>query len=229
MQSRSMGHKVAVIVTSLAILGIATVFARPAAAGCGDVRAPRAVSWQTPSDFFGSLKLVKVSSGDASSTGESEWNWGWEEEPIRRAPIVGLWTFKYISKGNLKTLGIPDGAILDGGNTLWYADGNEATVSAVRAPAAGDVCLGIWKRTGQWTYELNHIGLAWNTDKNVPLGPAFIKQYLTLSKDKNSYTGTVTIRQLDADGHTLSTPAPITGTIVATRVTMDTDTQESFP
>ena len=159
MRSRTVGHRVAAFATSLAILGVASVFARPAVAGCLDFKAPKAVSGQTSAEFFGSLRFLQVSSEDVSSAGQNEGNWGWEEEPIRRAPIVGLWAFKYISKGNMKTLGIPDGAILDGGNTLWYADGNENTVSGVRAPATGDVCLGIWKRTGEWTYELNHIGL----------------------------------------------------------------------
>jgi hypothetical protein len=229
MRSRTVGHKVAILAASLAILGVAAVFARPAAAGCVDLKAAKPVSWQAPGEFFGSLRFLKVSSQDTSSAAASESTWGWDEEPVRKAPIVGLWAFKYISKGNLKTLGIPNGAILDGGNTLWYADGNENTVSGVRAPETGDVCLGIWKRTGEWTYELNHIGLSWNTAQNVPAGPAFIKQYVTLGKDKNTYTGTVVIRQLDPDGKTLSTPAPITGTIVATRVTVDTDTQESLP
>jgi hypothetical protein len=91
------------------------------------------------------------------------------------------------------------------------------------------VCLGIWKRTGEWTYELNHIGLSWDPVKGLPGGPAFIKQSVTLGKDLNSYTGSFSIRQLDPDGKTLSTPAPILGTIVATRVNIDTDTQESLP
>jgi hypothetical protein len=229
MRSRTLNHALTASATSLAILAMATVFPRPATAGCLDVEVPKASGQQTPAESFRSPRFLKVSSNDASSSGENDWNWGWEEEPVRRAPIVGLWAFRYISKGNLHTLGIPDGAILDGGNTLWYADGNENTVSGVRAPTTGNVCLGLWKRTGEWTYELNHIGLSWDITKNIPAGPAFIKQYVTLGKDKNSYTGTFTIRQLDPDGKTLSTPAPIKGTIVATRVTIDTDTQEALP
>lgn len=219
---RSQNHKVAAFAASLAILTIAAVFAQPAAAGCLDYKAPKKLSWQTPADFFGSVKFVKVSAA------EEEDGWSWES-PVRKAPIVGLWAFKYISKGNAKTLGIPDGMILDGGNTLWYADGNENTVSGVRAPETGDVCLGIWKRKGEWTYELNHIGLSWDTVHSVPGGPAFIKQYVTLSHDKNSYEGSFSIRQLDPDGKTLSTPAPIIGKIIATRVTIDSDTQEALP
>ena len=206
---------------------------QPATAGCIDLKPFRPVSWLMPEVLESAPRLIRVSTAEpseaASSAGENAWNWSWEEEPVRRAPIVGLWAFKYLSKGNLKTLGIPDGTVLDGGNTLWYADGNENTVSGVRAPATGDVCLGIWKRTGEWTYELNHIGLSWNTEKGVPGGPAFIKQYVTLGAHKDTYTGTVTIRQLDPDGKTLSTPAPINGTIIATRVNINTDTQQSLP
>jgi hypothetical protein len=128
---------------------------------------------------------------------------------VTKAPIVGLWVFRYISNGNLETLGIRDGTVLDGGNTIWYADGNENTVSGVRAPDTGDVCLGIWQRTGQYNYELNHIGLSWDPVKKVGGGPAFIKQLVTLSEDGQSYVGVVTIRQLEPDGKTLATPAPI--------------------
>lgn len=179
-------------ITRSAVLGVGLIaFAlgltsQPAAAGCIDLKAYKPASWQIPEALANTPRLIRVSTAESSdavsSDGENAWNWSWEEEPVRRAPIVGLWAFKYLSKGNLKTLGIPDGTVLDGGNTLWYADGNENTISGVRAPATGDVCLGIWKRTGEWTYELNHIGLSWNTEKGVPAGPGFIKQYVTLGE-----------------------------------------------
>jgi hypothetical protein len=221
MRFKISGLRAASATVAIIATGALAFVAMPAFAGCLDYKTPQAGARPSlgPSD---SPRFIKVSNE------EDGWNDGWEQ-PVYKAPIVGLWAFKYISKGNAGTLGIPDGTILDGGNTLWYADGNENTVSGVRAPATGDVCLGIWKRTGEWTYELNHIGLSWDPVHNVPAGPAFIKQYVTLSKDKNSYTGTFSIRQLDADGKTLSTPAPIVGKIVATRVTIDTDTQEALP
>jgi hypothetical protein len=204
------------------MLALAAMFTQPAAAGCLDFKAHKALGWRAPDDLLTSPRFIKASYEDDGR------NWDWEPA-VRKAPIVGLWAFKYISEGNKATIGADDGTILDGGNTLWYADGNENTVSGVRAPETGDVCLGIWKRTGEWTYELNHIGLSWDPSKGQPAGPAFIKQYVTLSHDKDSYTGTFTVRQLDPDGKTLATPAPITGTIVATRVKIDTDTQESLP
>ncbi len=126
-------------------------------------------------------------------------------------------------------MSIPEGAIIDGGITTWYADGNESTLSGVRAPDTGDVCLGVWKRTGEWTYELNHLGLSWGPVKKEYGGPAFIKQHVTLAEDKKSYSGTFTIDQLNPDGKTPSLPALIKGTIVATRVTIDTDSLEALP
>jgi hypothetical protein len=205
----------------LATLCFGATLGRQASAGCLSFQSTKkSVSYLTPGSLDRPMGFVKVS--DQGS------GWGWAP-PIQRAPIVGLWAFKYISMGNFGTLGIKDGTILDGGNTLWYADGNENTVSGVRDPETGDVCLGVWKRTGEWTYELNHIGLSWDPTTHLPGGPAFIKQHVTLGTDGNSYTGTFAISQLDPDGKTLSTPAPIVGNIVATRVGIDTTTQEPLP
>jgi hypothetical protein len=202
------GLKAVVAAVALSTLGAAL---QQANAGCLEYHyqptKKLSMSWQTPGEFFGSQSLVKVA--DSSSP----------------APIVGLWAFKYTSKGNEETLGIPDGARIDGGNTVWFADGNEITYSGIRDPATGAVCLGVWVQKGG-IYELNHIGLSWDPVNHVPAGPAFIKQYVTLSEDGNSYTGTFTINQLKADGKTPALPAEIKGTIEATRVTIATHIQE---
>jgi hypothetical protein len=114
---------------------------------------------------------------------------------------------------------------------IQLSEKNEITYSGVRDPTTGATCLGIWKRTGERSYELNHIGLSWNPPGNPqglppgPGGPAFIKQFVTLAKDGNSYTGTFTISQLGPDGKPLALPGVNTGKIQATRVTMNTTTQ----
>lgn len=207
---------------TLALTAVAT-FATgllPANAGCLDYPAVKkqVADWLSPTiDPHG--RLVKVALVQVSDEQNDSF---WE-----RAPIVGLWAFKYISKGNAGTLGIPDGAMVDGGNTIWFADGNEMTSSGVRDPNTGAVCMGVWKRTGEFTYELNHVGLAWdpNSSPPAPAGPAFIRQHVTLNRDGNSYTGTFEINQLQPDGKTPALPAPIKGLIVATRVTINTTTQ----
>ncbi len=207
---------------TLALLLAGATCMSQAHAGCLDYKPAKKVSWQTSEDGFGSMKFIKVSATE-------DWSQGEWEPIVHRAPIVGLWEFKYISKGNKDTLGIPDGAVIDGGITLWYADGNENTLSGVRDPGTGDVCLGVWKRTGDWTYELNHVGLSWDATKHVYGGPAFIKQHVTLGDDNKHYTGTFTIDQLDPDGKTPTLPALIKGTISATRISVATDSFEVLP
>jgi hypothetical protein len=210
---------------TVATLALGVVFAQQAGAGCAQINLPAKSAWQTPGEFFGGAKLKLVDDRREGDYAPSFFH----------APIVGLWSFKYISEGNANKpapINIPNGVVIDHGNTSFFADGNESTYSGMRDPTTGAVCLGIWKRTGEYTYELNHIGLSWNppgNPQNAPVGeggPAFIKQFITLSRDGNSYTGTVTIRQLLPDGKTLATPAPITGKIEATRVEINTTTQE---
>ena len=218
----------------IALVALGTGLAQQASAGCLDVPGIKIpvtelLNSQSP---FGPARFMKADFRQVSE----------EFAPsFFHAPIVGLWAFKYTSKGNLATLGIPDGAPIDSGNTAWFADGNEITLSGARNPVVGATCIGVWKQTGERTYVLNHIGLSWNplAASTAPAGPgnpgggpgasggpAFIKQYVTLSLDGQSYTGTFSINQLMPDGKTPALPAPIKGTITATRVTVDTDTQE---
>jgi len=217
--------KAGVATLALVTLGISLV--QQAQAGCLQYDAPKksAAHWQSPDAFFGAARFVKADYVKVSD----------EEDGLSyfRPEITGLWSFRYISEGNADKpapINIPNGVTVDQGNTLWFADGNEVTYSGMRDPATGAVCLGVWKRTGERTYELNHIGLSWNPLGNPqglpagPGGPAFIKQYVTLDKDGNSYWGTFTISQLGPDGKTLALPGVITGKIVATRVTVHTDT-----
>jgi hypothetical protein len=219
----------------IALFALATGLSQQASAGCLDVpgiKIPTSNLQNSPS-LYGSARFMKADFRQAS-----------EEEyapSFFHAQIVGLWAFKYTSLGNMATLGIPDGAPIDNGNTAWFADGNEITFSGARNPIVGATCIGVWKQTGERTYVLNHIGLSWNplAGSTAPAGPgnpgggpgasggpAFIKQYVTLSRDGQSYTGMFSINQLMPDGKTPALPAPIKGTITATRVTIDTNTQE---
>ncbi len=231
-----------------ALFAVGTGLAQQASAGCLDVPGVKipASYLQNSQSPFGSARFMNADFRQGSQDARFI-KADFRREPEQdyapsffHAPIVGLWAFKYTSKGNA-ALGIPDGAPIDGGNTAWFADGNEITFSGVRNPIVGATCIGVWKQTGERTYVLNHIGLSWNPlapsaapagpgnpggGPGASSGPAFIKQYVTLSKDGQSYTGTFAINQLMPDGKTPALPAPIKGIITATRVTIDTDTQE---
>ena len=217
-----------------AIFALGAGLAQQASAGCLDVPGVKIPTTDLRNSLspFGSARFMKA---DYRQVSEDEYG-----PSFFRAPIVGLWAFKYTSMGNSKTLGIPDGAPIDNGTTGWFADGNEITFSGARNPIVGATCIGVWKQTGERTYVLNHIGLSWNPvapsaapagpgnpggGPGAPGGPAFIKQSVTLSRDGQSYTGTFSINQLLPDGKTPAAPA-IKGTIAATRITVETDTFE---
>ena len=143
--------------------------------------------------------------------------------------IVGMWKVTFTSDGTAYPGPIPAGVEFDFGTVQWHPDGTEFMISGGRAPSTGDVCMGVWKKTGLRTFKLNHLALGWVSSDSAPplgpvspaayLGPGVIVQTITLSPSGNSYEGPFTIDQYAADGTTLV--EHIGGTIKGTRMTVD--------
>ena len=128
--------------------------------------------------------------------------------------IVGFWKVKFVSEG---TPGIPDGTVIDNALVQWHGDGTEIMNSS-RPPATGNFCLGVWRKSGPSSYDLNHFGLSSDLGGN-PIGPAQIREQVTLDRRGDRYEGTFTIDQYDLSGN----PGPhLAGRITATRITVDT-------
>ena len=139
-----------------------------------------------------------------------------DDDPDRHrdAAIVGMWKVQFVSEG---TTGIPDGTVIDSAYAQWHSDGTEIMNSG-RPPITSSFCLGVWKRTGESTYKLNHFALSWDPSGTVFVGQANIRENVTLNAQGNSFSGTFTIDQFDTNGNTL---AHIVGKITAQRVTPD--------
>jgi hypothetical protein len=135
--------------------------------------------------------------------------------PAERAPvsIVGLWKFSFVAHGNPS--GPPDGTPIDAGFATWHADGTELMNSG-RSPRSSSFCMGVWKRTGPFSVKLNHWALSWSDDGGAFVGPANIREELTLDAGGNSYHGTFSIDQYDASGSTVL--GHVVGTVSATRI-----------
>ena len=138
------------------------------------------------------------------------------------ADIVGLWKFAFTATS-------PFVGPFDAGYVTWHSDGTELMNSG-RAPTTGAFCMGVWKQISRSTYKLNHFGLSWAFDANAPdtgpgtggaifVGPANIREQVTVDRSGNNYEGTFTVVQYDPDGITVV--ATITGTVTATRITAD--------
>ena len=140
--------------------------------------------------------------------------------------IVGMWKFEFKAEGNG---GPPDGATIDSGYVTWHSDGTELMNSG-RAPTTGDFCMGVWQQMGPATYKLNHFALAWQFDADAPvtgpgtggadfIGPANIREVITLDRGGMSYHGSFELIQYDQDKNVL---ADILGSVRATRITVNT-------
>ena len=136
--------------------------------------------------------------------------------------IVGMWHVTFTAEGN--ELGPPDGTPIDNSLVVWHSDHTEIMASS-RPAQDGDICMGIWEKTGKSKYKLNHFAWFANDAANAPTGvgnptgPVRLLEEVTLSPDGKLYTGTFTIDAYDVAGNQI---AHVVGTIAATRITIDT-------
>jgi hypothetical protein len=189
---------------ALGIVVLATLFVSTANAECGPLKGQfKQQSWDGVSDPA-SLLLVN----------------GRFAEPS----IVGMWHVTFTAKGNVGSGAPPDGAPIDNSLVIWHSDGTEMMASA-RPPQDGNICMGIWEKTGRLTYKLNHIPWLNNDTSNAPsgignpAGPTRILENVVLNPDGNHYTGTFTLDAYDTSGNVV---AHIIGVIKGTRVTINT-------
>jgi hypothetical protein len=192
------------IAGSFLITLLGTVFVPKAAAECGyseRQQGSRQQSWRGQLQFRPASWLLISDDDHESDNG-----------------IVGFWRVKFVSKDNS---GIPDDTVIDAGFAQWHGDGTEIMNSS-RPPATSNFCLGVWSRTGRSTYRLNHFALSSDLSGKL-VGPARIREVVTLDQTRDRYEGTFTIDQYDVSGNLL---AHIAGQVIATRITVDTPVED---
>lgn len=134
--------------------------------------------------------------------------------------IVGLWRVTFTSEG---TEGIPDGTVIDNAYAQWHGDRTEIMNSS-RPPITQSFCLGVWKRVGEHRYELNHFAISWDSNGNL-IGPANIREEVTLEEGKDHFRGTFTIDQFDQAGNL---KMHLEGVLAGTRITVDSPPNIAF-
>ena len=150
--------------------------AASAKAACPSSMTPRVagVSW-SDGPLAARARLRQVSLAYAAHDDDSD----------REPSIVGLWKVAFLAGGQ----------VIDQGFDAWHADGTE-TLNDFVPPTTGNVCLGVWERTGARTYKLKH--LSWNYDANGnAIGIVVIHELVKLDRSGNSYQGTLTVEVFD--------------------------------
>lgn len=123
--------------------------------------------------------------------------------------IVGLWGVVYTSGGKVFNQTFDE----------WHSDGTEFE-NAFLNPVQGNICFGAWKHTGPRTVKLHHIGWTFTVgNTGTATGVFTLDENNTVSSDGKTYTGTFTFTAFNIQGQQQG--QPITGTILATRITAD--------
>ena len=128
---------------------------------------------------------------------------GQQAEDNSQRGIVGLWHVIYSDS---------TGALFYEAYDMWHADGNEWETS-FGDPRMGNYCLGVWKKVGPRTVQLNHFAWIYNSDGS-PAGYFTLSETDTVSRKGDSYTGTFDYKQYDVNGNF---QLEVTGTQAATR------------
>ncbi len=145
-----------------------------------------------------------------------------QSDPPAAPGIVGLWHVKFVSEGSQ---GIPDGTEVDAGYSEWHSDGTEIMNSGGRSPITSNFCLGVWQQTDSNTYVLNHFATAWDPTGSTLIGPANIKEKVTLGPNGDNFSGAFTINQYD---EALNLQQSVQGIITGTRITVTTPPSSIF-
>lgn len=123
--------------------------------------------------------------------------------------IVGMWSFRFLSHG----------ALIDFGYVQWHSDGTEIMNSGGRAPATENFCLGVWERTGPFTYKLNHMALSYDQSSGKLNGKVRIQEEVVLDPRGENYSGPFTLDVYDPS--TGAALQHVSGRVVAKRVTVN--------
>jgi hypothetical protein len=189
------------ITATLAMGSLAPGLVTEASAGCMSPPGFKAgffhpISWQRTGEFERGSPLLLVAD---------------REDSVDR--IVGFWRVTYV---------LPGGTGL--GFQQWHSDGTE--IHNADAPAAkGNVCLGVWKKTGKYHYSLNHFYLDWDSTTDTLNARIQLREEIDLDHGGNEHFGTVTFDVYDPNGNFLN---HIQGTVRATRIAVKTDLKDLF-
>lgn len=192
-----------------AVLGLALAVPN-CSAQCGGLSSPTALHSSLPSQMM-HVRLLPAAFQDEDRDNARD-----------RDPIVGLWHVKFVVK-----TGSSETTTIDAGYAQWHSDRTEIMNSGSRPPSTSNFCLGVWEKVGERQYKLNHLAISWSGEASAtaPIGPANIREDVTLDPDGDKFSGTFTIDQYD---ESLNVLAHVAGTVNGTRITVNTPPSSIF-
>lgn len=186
----------------MTFIGLAALFA-PGAMACGSLTLAT-----NPGGAFSGLAMPHLVEPNHADGPPRDW--------VDSKP-TGLW----------KTVLTSGGTVVMVEFDTWHSDGTEIALDGLFPPATGNVCPGVWERTGPHTYSTVHPAFEYD-NAGVNVIAIFIERMqVTLSPDGNSMQGTFTWDNYDFHGTLL--PGSVNGTVAAKRITADSPFPFPFP
>ena len=138
--------------------------------------------------------------------------------------IVGLWHVNYTAEAESGAPIFPPApfAFLESFKT-WHADGTEFE-NAFLAPSGGNICFGVWKDLGDGRAKLHHIGLMFDATTGQISNMFTVDEKDAVGSNGQTYSGFFDFKLWPASFAAVGVGTPIaevTGTISATRITVD--------
>ena len=202
-------HRAVTTTLSAAVVGMLLV---PAANACAltDQPAPSASLRLTP-DSQDAAEFVPSASLELSNLASG-----------RTPSLVGMWSFQFISMGNTThNPSIADGTELLWGYNQFHSDETEILNAGTRSPAQQNFCLGVWQKTGDFTYQVNHFALNYNPTTGALIGKIIVIEMVTVSPGGTAFSGTFVETVFDPTGKQTD---QLTGQVKGQRITVDTTT-----
>ena len=157
-------------------------------------------------------------SGRATSNHQDE-----DEKSNKHVSIVGLWHVVYTATTASGPFPPTPFQLVESLKT-WHADGTEFE-NAFLPPTGGNICFGVWKDLGHGSVKLHHIGLMFDSQGHV--SNIFTQDETnTVASNGKTYSGTFDFKLWPPSFAAVGVGNPlaeVTGTIAATRITVDED------
>jgi hypothetical protein len=140
------------------------------------------------------------------------------------ASIVGLWHVNYTAETETGAPIFPPVpfAFAESLKT-WHGDGTEFE-EAFFPPSGGNICFGVWKDLGEGRVKLHHIGLMYDATTGQVSNIFTQDEKDKVGPDGKTYTGTFDFKLWPPSFAAVGVGTPIaevTGTIAATRISVD--------
>jgi hypothetical protein len=209
---RTTDRMLSVSVTLAGVIAFFTVFAASGVASCASAAAHASTSGQVFPAFGMPSPQDQTSQPDADEQQTPS-----EESHDGKSPIVGFW----------KTTFTSGGVIVDVGFDQFHPDGTEISVDSP-APSFGNICSGVWEKTGRRHYSEVHPSFNWDASSGKVVSIFIQRVEIRVNRDGKSFSGTFTWDSYDFSGNLL--PASHSeGSVTGERITVKGPFPFPFP